>query len=225
MLYIVATPIGNLGDISPRALEVLRSVQLIACEDTRHTHKLLSRYEISARCVRCDARSEERVFMSVMLPLFKKGESAAFVSDAGTPGVSDPGALVAELAWRHEVPVCPVPGASSATAVVSAAGLHGKGFHFEGFLQRKAGARRSRLTELMERNEAFVLYESPHRIAVLLQEIADIDSMREVLLARELTKKFEQLMRGTAEALRAQWGTVSAAKGECTVLVYPSKKA
>ncbi len=224
MLYVVATPIGNLGDVSARALEVLKNASLIACEDTRQTKKLLTRYGITTACVRCDAHSGERVWDANLLPRLLNGEDIALVSDAGTPCVSDPGALLVERAHEQNIDVCPIPGASAVMSIVCVAGLHGKGFHFEGFLQRRASARRTRLVELMTRDEAFIIFESPYRIAKLLAEIADIDSTRHVLLARELTKKFEQCLRGAVNEVLSIWNDKTTAKGECTVLVYPAKK-
>lgn len=224
MLYVVATPIGNLGDISVRALEILKNVSLIACEDTRQTKKLLTRYDIATSCVRCDAHAQERVWAATLLPRLLNGEDIALVSDAGTPCVSDPGALLVERAYEHNINVIPIPGASAVTSILSISGLHGKGFHFEGFLQRRVSARRARLCELIARDEAFILFESPYRIAKLLTEIADIHSTRHVLLTRELTKKFEQCIRGTAPAVFEIWNNATTAKGECTLLVYPTKK-
>ena len=225
MLYVVATPIGNLSDISERAIDVLRNVTLIACEDTRQTKKLLSACDISSPCISCHSHNQEFVFKNKLLPLLQKGEDIALVSDSGTPAISDPGSLVIDLAYANNIEICPVPGPSALTTLVSVAGLCGKGFHFEGFLQRKSGARSKRLTELMNRNEAYIIYESPHRISKLLLEIIAIDKARQVLLGREMTKKFEQFLRGTALELLTQWenGEI-VSKGECAVLVYPAKK-
>ncbi len=225
MLYVVATPIGNLGDISIRALEILKNASLIACEDTRQTKKLLTRYNITTSCVRCDSYAQERTWTHTLLPRLRNGEDIALVSDAGTPCVSDPGALLVDRAREDNIDVVPIPGASAVISILSIAGLHGKGFHFEGFLPRKSSARRTRLLELITRDEAFILFESPYRIAKLLAEIADIQSTRHVLLARELTKKFEQCIEGSVQNVCEIWNNAKMAKGECTLLVYPAKKA
>lgn len=225
MLYVVATPIGNLSDITLRALEILKEVSLIACEDTRQTIKILSRYKITTHCVSCHSYNELNTFEKKMLPLLKQGKSVALVSDSGTPLISDPGAAIINAAYQHNIPVSPIPGPSSVTAVMSVAGLHGKGFWFEGFLGRKSGQRKARLTILMERNEAFILFESPYRIVKLLNEITDIDSMREVLFAREITKLFENLYKTQVSLLFESIKNENIRiKGECLLLVYPSKK-
>lgn len=223
MLYIVATPIGNMSDITHRAIEILQSVSLIACEDTRQTRKILSRYDISTRCISCHSYNEMHSFEKIILPLLQKGEDVALVSDAGTPLISDPGGYLVEAAYKHEIEVCPIPGASSVSAIMSIAGLHGKGFWFEGFLGRKSGQRKKRLTALLERNEAFVLFESPYRMLKLLGEITDIDSMREILFARELTKKFETVHKGNVSTI-CEFLKEKNIKGECVLLVYPVKK-
>lgn len=223
MLYVVATPIGNMSDISFRAIEILKKVALIACEDTRQTRKILTHYDISTRCVSCHSYNEKETLQRHIIPLLEKGDDVALVSDSGTPLISDPGAIIVEEAYKLGFEVSPIPGASSVAAVISVSGLHGKGFWFEGFLGRKTGQRKSRITELLNRNEAFLLFESPYRTLKLLGEIADIDSTREILFAREITKKFETLEKGKITVI---FDTLKEKniKGECIILVYPRKK-
>lgn len=225
MLYIVATPIGNLQDITFRGITILSEVDLIACEDTRETRKILSKYDIHTRYISCHAHNEKYVFETKLLPLLQQGKDVALVSDSGTPAVSDPGAYVVEEAYKHEIPVCPIPGASSVTTIMSVSGLHGKGFWFEGFLGRKSSQRKARITELLTRNEAFILLESPYRVLKLLAEIADIDNTRDILFGRELTKKFESLQKMNVSVLLDTWNqSEKQVKGECILLVYPIKK-
>lgn len=225
MLYVVATPIGNMADITLRALEILKQVTLIACEDTRHTRKILSHYDIHTPCVSCHSYNEHKTFEKHILPVFNKGGSVALVSDSGTPLISDPGASIVDATFEHGFPVSPIPGASAVSAVVSISGLHGKGFWFEGFLGRKTGQRMSRLRVLLERNEPFVLFESPYRIVKLMGEITDIESTRKVLFAREITKKFESIQKMQADMLYEYWKKEEKrVKGECIILVYPGKK-
>ena len=225
MLYVVATPIGNMSDITHRALETLQEVDIIACEDTRHTKKILFKHNITAKCISCHSYNEKYVFEKVLEPILSKGQSVALVSDAGTPAVSDPGAAIVEAAYTHNIPVCPIPGASAVSAIVSVSGLHGKGFWFEGFLGRKSGQRKARITTLLDRNESFVLFESPYRLVKLLGEIAEIDNTRVILFAREISKKFETLQRMEAGELFEWWNSSQKqVKGECTLLVYPRKK-
>lgn len=224
-LYLVASPIGNLADMSPRALETLRSVSLIACEDTRTSRKLLSYYDIHAQLVSCHAHNEDSVFMKKILPLLKKGESVAYLSEAGTPGISDPGNVVVERAYEHGVTAVPVSGPSAVTAVMSVAGLHGKGFVFEGFLPRKKGARRKILEFTLQGEKACIFFESQHRIVKFLEEVAEIDSSRRILIARELSKIYEECFRDKAEALVEQYKSGKRSlKGEFVLLVYPLKK-
>ncbi len=225
MLYIVSTPIGNLDDISYRAVEVLKKVTVIACEDTRRTKKLLSYYEISTRCISCHSYNQEKIYNTLLLPLLKKGEDVALVSDAGTPCISDPGAVIVEHVYNNDIAVTPIVGASAITALVSVSGLHGKGFWFEGFLQRKKNARLKRLSELLEKNIGFVLFESPYRIEKLLEEITSIDSQRCVLMGREMTKKFEHIHRAlVSDLLQMHRNNEVPKKGEYTVFVYPQKR-
>ena len=174
-LYIVGTPIGNLGDITFRAVETFKSVDVVAAEDTRHTLQLLNHLEIKKPLVSCRSQNEE-VASQKIIKMLDEGQTVAYASDAGTPGISDPGAILAGLARKAGHTVVPIPGASAFASLVSVAGAGGKTLVFEGFLSPKPGRRRSRLRELMEMEAAIVLYESPFRITKLLADIADIDS-------------------------------------------------
>jgi 16S rRNA (cytidine1402-2'-O)-methyltransferase len=208
-LFVVATPIGNLADISPRALEVLRSVDLIAAEDTRHTRRLLDRYEIAGRSVSYHARNAD-VRGPELLARLETGESVALVTDAGTPGVSDPGAdLVREWGARGGV-VVPIPGASAVLAAVSATGIAGPRWSFEGFLPRSGRERRERLARIAGDERGAVLFEAPGRLDATLRDLASAcGGARTAAVCRELTKLHEEIIRGSLAALAA-----SAAAGQ-----------
>ncbi|MBN2650794.1 MAG: 16S rRNA (cytidine(1402)-2'-O)-methyltransferase [Spirochaetales bacterium] len=222
--YIVATPIGNLKDITLRALEVLKGLDFIACEDTRHSGILLSHYDIKARLISCRAANEERS-AEYILELLDQGQNGAYISDAGTPGISDPGARVVEKLRSTEHEIIPLPGASAASTIVSVAGLCGKGYYFEGFLSPKPGKRKKRVEELMNRNEAVIFYESPFRIIKLLKDIADINSEAKVVIGREMTKKYEEILEGSAQDMLHLYEEKSSIKGELAVLVFSNKKS
>ncbi|MFH1507759.1 MAG: 16S rRNA (cytidine(1402)-2'-O)-methyltransferase [Candidatus Omnitrophota bacterium] len=201
MLYIVATPIGNLKDITLRALEVLKSVDLIACEDTRHTKILLDHYQIKAPTT---SFFQHNRFTKgeYLLKLLKEGKDIALVSDAGTPGILDPGYNLVNLAIKNGIAMTVIPGA---TALVNALVLSGKPAHkffFEGFLPSKKISRQNRLKELADFDQTIVFYESCHRILDTLEDIQEVFGQEEVFLAREMTKKFEELRRGSAQELR-----------------------
>lgn len=220
-LYVVATPIGNLGDITLRALETLRSVDTIACEDTRHTLKLLSHFDIHKPLVSCHANDEERGAGRVA-DLLDEGKNVAYCSDAGTPGLSDPGAVLVREARKRGHAIVPLPGPSAFACLVSAAGYSGRTFLFDGFLSPKPGKRRARLRELLSRNESFVLYESPFRVGKLLADIASIEPDRLVCVGRELTKIHEEIVEGSAAELAGRFPADSA-KGEfCLVVRSPT---
>lgn len=193
-LYVVATPIGNLADSSPRSVEVLRGAGLVACEDTRTTRTLLARHGIAARAVALHEHNE-RAAAAKLIEALRAGKDVALVSDAGTPGLSDPGALLVAEAHRAGIRVSPVPGPSAAAAAFSAAGFPAAGFLFAGFLPASPSARRKALQGL-ELPWPLVLYEAPHRIAATLEDLeARFGPAREVAIARELTKKFEEVAR------------------------------
>lgn len=223
-LYMVATPIGNLQDISLRALDILRAVDSVACEDTRHTLKLLSHFEIRKPLVSCYAYEEEKGARRI-LGLLDSGKNVAYCSDAGTPALSDPGARAAALARDAGHTVLPVPGPSAFACLLSASGFPGKSVLFEGFLSPKPGRRRSRLAELLARKEAFVVYESPHRILKLLSDLVDLDPDRGVFAGREMTKAFEEYLAGTPGEVRAVLETREKIQGEFSVLVSAGKNA
>ena len=219
-LYMVATPIGNLEDITYRAVRILGEVDVIACEDTRHTSLLLSRYSIHKRLIACHAHNEEESAKGI-LGLLDSGLNVAYCSDAGTPGVSDPGARRVEYIrqdGRHRV--VPIPGASAGVSLVSAAGNIGKSFTFEGFLSPKQGRRRERLSELFSRGEAFIVYESPFRVVKTLRDIAEAGEAR-LVIGRELTKAHEEIISGSAEEMLEEFSRREQIKGEFAILVVP----
>lgn len=193
-LYVVATPIGNLADASPRALEVLRQSDLVACEDTRTTRTLLARHGIQRTTLALHAHNE-RAATAKLLAALRQGSSVALVTDAGTPGISDPGALLVEAALREGLRVVPVPGPNAAVAAYSAAGFTADRFLFVGFLPAKPAARRKALAEL-DLPWPVILYEAPHRVLATIEDLAArFGGEREIVIARELTKKFEEVAR------------------------------
>jgi 16S rRNA (cytidine1402-2'-O)-methyltransferase len=221
-LYIVATPIGNLEDITMRALRVLRSVDRIACEDTRQTRKLLDRYGIATPTISSHEHNEaER--SGQLVDELKNGARIAVVSDAGTPGISDPGMVLAGAAIAAEIPVFPIPGASAVLAALVASGLGTERFSFVGFLPPKSGARRTALEELSETVAApttLVFYEAPHRIVETLADVEAVwGSGCRVVLGRELTKLHEEFLRGTVGTIREQLGGRESIRGEMVLLV------
>ncbi len=219
-LYVVATPIGNLADLSPRAQEVLRSVAAICAEDTRHTGQLLSHFGISKPLVALHDHNEEAMAQRVVSRLLA-GESLAVVSDAGTPLVSDPGFRVVRAARAAGVKVSPIPGACAAIAALSVAGLPSDRFVFEGFLPAKSSARRERLQRLASETGTLVFYESSHRIAESLADMGGaFGNERPAVIARELTKLFETVLDGTLEQLLARvLADDNQRKGEFVVMV------
>jgi 16S rRNA (cytidine1402-2'-O)-methyltransferase len=220
-LYIVATPIGNLGDITFRAVDTLRSVGLVAAEDTRHTLALLTHFGIRVTMVSVRSQNEQRAAEKVLAAL-REGKDVAYVSDAGTPALSDPGAVLAGIVAEAGFPVVPIPGPSAFAALLSVAGGRDKSVLFEGFLSPKDGRRKARLKELLERGEAFVVYESPFRILKLLANLADLDSERQLCLGREMTKIHEEFLRGNAAEVAAALASGAgdgAVKGEIALYV------
>ncbi|MBZ4674255.1 MAG: Ribosomal small subunit methyltransferase [Spirochaeta sp.] len=219
---MVATPIGNLDDITYRAVETLKGVEVIACEDTRHTQQLLTHWGISKRLIACHAHNEANSAKGIVC-LLAEGKDVAFVSDAGTPGISDPGARVVSAVRQAGFTVVPIPGVSAQSALVSVAGYVGKTFTFEGFLSPKKGRRKKRLEELLSRDEAFIIYESPFRILKTLAELAELDGERQIVLGREMTKKFEEFLQGTASQVMEVLAAKPSIKGEFALLVAPSQ--
>jgi 16S rRNA (cytidine1402-2'-O)-methyltransferase len=224
-LYLVATPIGNLGDITLRALEVLRGMDRIACEDTRQTHKLLNHFGISTPTVSCHEHNEYDMARA-LIGVIVQGGRVALVSDAGTPGISDPGAWLVAEAIAAGVAVIPVPGANAALAALVASGLMAREFLFLGFLPEKAGARRTRMEELRAETRAWsaprtlIFYEAPHRILLTLADLGAIwGAEQRIVVARELTKIHEELLRGTVAEVRSRLAGRDRLRGEFTVLL------
>jgi 16S rRNA (cytidine1402-2'-O)-methyltransferase len=217
MLYIVSTPIGNLKDITIRAVEVLKAADLIAAEDTRHTGGLLKHYDIHTP-VTSYFEHNEQTKARYLLGLLREGKNIALVSDAGTPGVSDPGYRLIRLALDNGISVTVVPGPCAAIAALSLSGLPNDRFCFEGFLPAKPGARRRRLAALKGEDRTVIFYESPHRLVKSLADIAEVLGDPEVVIARELTKKFEEVKAGRATELAAAF-TASPPRGEFVLLV------
>ena len=216
-LYLVATPIGNLEDITVRALRTLKECDVVAAEDTRHTGQLLKHFEISKPLLSYFQFNEARRSEEIIERL-RRGEKVALVTDAGSPGISDPGERVVKAALAAGFRVEPVPGPCALVAAITASGLPAEEFHFVGFLPHKSGQRRKRLEAMKELPGTLVLYESPYRIERLLAELQEIYPQRPVVLARELTKKFEEFLRGTAAEL-LEIARKRSLKGEFVVLV------
>jgi 16S rRNA (cytidine1402-2'-O)-methyltransferase len=215
-LFVIATPLGNLDDLSPRALETLRSVARIACEDTRRTARLLARFGIETPTLSCH-RFNERERLEPVLARLAGGEDVALVSDGGTPGISDPGCLLVRAAVEAGMEVRPVPGPSAAATLLSVSGIGADRFVFEGFLPHRAGERRRRLRELKEERRPVVVFESPHRI---IESLADIDAVlgpRPLVVGRELTKLHETLLYGSARELAERFG--EQVRGEITLVI------
>ncbi len=223
-LFIAATPIGNLEDITLRVLRVLKEVDIIACEDTRHTRQLLNHFEIKKKLISCRSQNEEKAAIQIC-GFLKEGKDVAFVSDAGTPGISDPGNRLVRLVRNEGYSVFPLPGVSAFSALCSVSGIQGKTVTFDGFLSPRAGRRRRRVKELLQRNENFVLYESPFRILKLLSDIAEEDPEREVFIGREMTKKFEEYLTGTVLDVIERLEMKENLKGEFSLLVSGKKKS
>ncbi len=217
-LYVVSTPIGNLGDITFRAVETLRAVGLILAEDTRHTRTLLTRYEVRTRMESYHEHNEAEMTPRVLAQL-GQGTDVALVSDAGTPLLSDPGARLVEAATEQGVRIVPIPGASALLAALVGSGLDASSFMFVGFLPRRGGARDLVLTMLSDLPQTSVLYEAPSRVGSTLTDLVQLGcASRRVVVARELTKQFEEFRRGSVSEL-AQYYTDATAKGEVVILL------
>jgi len=194
-LYIVSTPIGNLEDISPRAIRTLKSVDIIACEDTRHSAKLLGNFEIHTKRISYYDEIEKRR-SATLISMLESGKSVALISDAGTPGISDPGYRVIEKAVEADIPVIPIPGPSSILTALVASGFATDRFVFEGFLPRKKG-RKTRLEELSQEPRTIILFESPMRLLKTLNDLRDYFGERRVAIGREMTKLYEEYLHGS----------------------------
>jgi 16S rRNA (cytidine1402-2'-O)-methyltransferase len=219
-LYIVATPIGNLEDITLRALRVLREADVIACEDTRQTVKLLSHFDISKRLVSYHEHNEITRAPEIVIEL-EQGAKVALVSDAGTPAISDPGFRLVGLCLRHGISVVPVPGASAFVAALAASGMPIEEFTFAGFLPSRQTARRKALRTLADEPRTVALYEAPHRLLDTLEDALEILGNRPAVIAREVTKAFEEFHRGHIEDLVAGLRK-KPARGEITLLIGPA---
>ena len=217
MLYIVSTPIGNLKDITLRALEVLETVDLIAAEDTRHSKILLDHYQIATPLTSYFEHNEKKK-AGYLVGLLKEGKNIALVTDAGTPGISDPGYRLVSLCRENEISMTVIPGPCALIAALSLSALPTDSFIFAGFLPVKSGGRKKRLEEFANETRTVILYESPHRLLKTLKDLQEIFPNTEVVVAREITKKFEEVRRGKASELLAHFSKTSP-KGEFVLLL------
>lgn len=218
-LYLVGTPIGNLEDITLRALRVLKQVDVIACEDTRQTQKLLNHFGISARTSSYHEHNEITRSAELVRDL-EEGARVALVTDAGTPGISDPGYRLVALAIRHHIPVIPIPGAAAFLSALVASGLASDEFHFSGFLPAKGGQRKQALESIKVSARTEVFYEAPHRIKEAVEDIvATLGGERHIVVARELTKVHEEFLRGTAAQVLSVLNERGEIRGEITLLI------
>jgi 16S rRNA (cytidine1402-2'-O)-methyltransferase len=218
-LYLVATPIGNLEDITLRALRVLKQADVIACEDTRQTQKLLNHFNISARTVSYHEHNEITQSAELVIEL-EQGARVALVTDAGTPGISDPGYRLVSLAIRHHIPVVPIPGAAAFLAALIASGLAAESFQFNGFLPAKGGQRKRALEDIKSSSLTEIFYEAPTRIREAAEDVvAILGEDRHIVVARELTKIHEEFLRGTAGQVLAALNDRGELKGEITLLI------
>jgi len=216
-LYIVSTPIGNMEDITIRALRILKEVDLIAAEDTRRTGLLLKHFGIQAPLTSYFEGNELRKREFILAKL-KEGKNVALVSDAGTPGISDPGFRLIQLAIENQLPIIPIPGSSAVITALSVSGLPTDAFLFKGFLPHKSKKRRDLLKELENVRETIIFYESPHRVSETLRDILEILGDREIVLTRELTKVYEEIIRGKVSEILNQVGDRTL-KGEITLVI------
>ena len=219
--YVVATPIGNLEDITYRAVRILKEVDLIAAEDTRHTMKLLNHFNIVNQCISCNEQNEERRAEEFIQKL-KSGVNIALVSDAGTPSVSDPGFKIVRRIIKEDIEVIPVPGCSAAIAGLSVAGLPTDSFTFKGFLPKKKGRRKAIISELASKKSTLIFYESPRRIITLVEEILENMGNRSAMLAREITKLYEEYIRGDLALILEKLKAKDQVKGECALYIKGS---
>ena len=216
ILYIVATPIGNLNDMTFRGIEILKEVDMIACEDTRRTKKLLNHFSIKNLTISYGHNDRKAKKINSLL---SQGKNIALVTDAGTPGISDPGCAAVNLARSNGHHVIPIPGVSAITTLLSVSGESNQGTKFHGFLSPKTGRRRKQLQLLLSEGHPFIIFEGPHRVKKLLIEIDIIENQRQLIIARELTKKHEEILSGTALRVLTELETKDRIKGEFVLLV------
>lgn len=218
ILYLVATPIGNLEDITLRAIRTLKEADLIAAEDTRRARKLLAHYGISTPLTSYFAHSSIRKTQALIAQL-KEGKHIALISEAGTPSISDPGYAITRLAIDQRITVVPIPGAAALIAALSVSGLPTRSFIFEGFIPRKAGKRKHLFLALRDQPRTFILYESPRRLMVTLEDLCTVlGGDRQIVIAREMTKLYEEVIRGTIAEVTAKL-TDTSIRGEITIVV------
>lgn len=218
-LYVVATPIGNLEDITLRAIKVLQSVDLIAAEDTRHTLKLLNHLEITKPLISYHRHNEE-IKTEILIEKLVEGQNIALVSDAGTPGISDPGEVVIKKCIEEPIEVIPIPGACAMINALIASGIDTKEFYFFGFLPLNKKSRKNKLEEIKNSEKTIILYEAPHKLMATLKDLAEILENRQVVLARELTKIHEEFIRGTITEIRKKAENL---KGEIVLILEGNK--
>lgn len=218
-LYLVATPIGNLEDITFRAIRILKEVDLIAAEDTRQTLKLLNHYEINKPLISYHRHNEE-VKQEVLIQKLKEGQNIALVSDAGTPVISDPGEVIVKEALKENIKVIPIPGACALINALIASGLDTKEFSFYGFLSLNKKLRKEKLQEIKKENKTIILYEAPHKLTSTLKDLSEILEDRKIVVARELTKIHEEFLRGTASEILENYPEP---KGEHIILIEGNK--
>ena len=218
-LYLVATPIGNLEDITLRAINVLKNVDLIAAEDTRHTLKLLNHLEISKPMISCHRHNENEKSNKIIEKL-KEGKNIAIVSDAGTPGISDPGEEVVKEAIKEDIQIIPIPGACAAINALIISGIDTKEFYFLGFLPLNKKLRKEKLNEIKNINKTIILYEAPHKILNTINDLENILENRQVVLAREITKIHEEFIRGTIKEIKEK---IENPKGEFVIIIEGNK--
>jgi len=218
-LYIVATPIGNLKDITFRAVETLKEVDLIVCEDTRQTRKLLNHYKIKKQVLSYHQHSSEKKLLA-LLDKIKKGKNIAYVSDAGTPNISDPGGKLVELAFDQGIKTIPIPGPSALTAIISVAGIPMNEFCFLGYIPHKKG-RNKFYQKIVKSGIPIIFFESPHRIKRTLENLNSLIPDRQMIIGRELTKMFETIYKGKISYLNLEFTKQEKIKGELVVIVTP----
>ena len=222
ILYICGTPIGNLEDITLRALKILKKVKLIAAEDTRHTKKLLNHYQINTKIT---SYYEYNKFKKApyLVGILKNGQDIALVSDAGMPGISDPGYVLINLALKNDIQIIPIPGVSALITALVVSGLPTDKFVFEGFLPRKIKERKKYFKSIENEERTIVFYETPHRLKKALKDMLEILGGREIVIARELTKKYEEIIRGNLNQVLSEINTKEI-KGEITLIVQGGTK-